>query len=104
MRVNTRAFLIALIVGFFCGLIVPTLRAENLQKGVVYEHTTTEAVQKATPIAFRTLELSRMPSATVPVCNAPKISCESFCYQCRGGRDSCLRDCRNRGHPCVGKC
>ncbi len=104
MRQTIRAFLTALFIGFIAGFAAPAVLAETMQQPAMHTQFTAEATLKATPIAFKTLEMSRMPSAVQPVCNAPKISCESFCFQCRGGRGSCMRDCANRGNPCVNKC
>lgn len=63
----------------------------------------------ATPMFERVVfmpapDFMSVPPAKTPVCSAPKISCESFCFRCRAGRNSCMRDCRDRGNPCVSPC
>ncbi len=99
-----RAFLIALIVGLVGGMTTSAIRADDLQKPAIQVEATAPALQKMAVLATKLPETMSLPSGVVPICSAPKISCESFCFQCRGGRGSCIRDCKNRGNPCVSPC
>ncbi len=99
-----RAFLIALIVGLIGGMTTSAIRAADLQKPALQAEMGAPALQKVAVVGTNRPEAMSVPSMVVPICSAPKISCESFCFQCRGGRNSCIRDCKNRGNPCVSPC